>query len=183
MKLRQYSKSINNNRTAIMSSNLCVSFAPEPDNEDEEFILLKYHKMIDFVDSENARATREIAEANRFVRYRVEKEDENTRKVIKMILKAGFTAGVMNQHFVNGDFEDGCKYYDKYVETLSDCDEFLSENFAEGKYLDCINHLNGDRKNYEKLKNLNQEKFVVQKALNHLMTHPINQGIQDVFLD
>ena len=139
--------------------------------------------MIDFVDSENARASREIAEANRFVRYRVEKEDEKERKMIKMMLKAGFTAGVMNQHFVNGDFVGGCKYYDKYVETLSDCDEFLSENFTEGKYLDCINHLNDDRKNYEKLKKLNHKKVVVQKAIEHLMTHPINQGNQDIFFD
>jgi len=159
-----------------MMMKFCVSFAPEPDNEEEEYILLKYHKMIDFVDSENARATQEIAEANQIVRYRVEKEDENARKMIKMILKAGFTAGVMNQHFVKGDFEGGCKYYDKYVETLSDCDEFLSENFTEGQYLDCINLLNGDRKIYEKLKIKNHKKVLIQEAIQHLMTNPINQG-------
>ena len=160
-----------------MSSNFCVSFAPEPDNEDEEYILLKYHKMIDFVDSENARATREIAEANRFVKYGLEKEDEKKRKFIKMMLKAGFAAGVMNQHFVNEDFEEGCKYYEKYVEMLRDCDEFLNDNFTEGEYLDCINHLNGDRKNYEKLKEINHKKVVIQKAIEHLMTHyTLNQG-------
>lgn len=166
-----------------MSSNFCVSFAPEPDNEEDEFILLNHHKMIALIDSENARAAREIAQANQFVRNGVDLLDEKERKIIKMILKAGFTAGVMNQHFVNGDFTAGCKYYDKYVEVLSDCDEFLSENFTEGKYLDCINHLNGDRKNYEKLKRLNNKKVVIQRAIEHLMTHPINQGIQDIFLD
>ncbi len=166
-----------------MATNFCVSFAPEPDNDEEEFILLKHNQMIDFVDSENARATREIAEANRFVRYRVEAEDEKKQKIIKLMLKAGFTAGVMNQHFVNGDFKNGCDYYDKYVETLGDCDEYLSENFTEGEYLDCINNLNRDRKLYEKLKILNQKKVVIQKSIEHLMTHPINQGNQDVFLD
>ena len=133
----------------------------------EERINANYHKYIDFVDSENARARREIRQSNQFVRYGFEKEMKKEKKAIKMILKAGFTAGVMNEHFINEDFEEGCKYYDKYVETLGDIDEYLSENFPEGKYLDCINVLNDDRKNYEKLKKINYKKKLIKKYIKN----------------
>ena len=73
----------------------------------------------------------------------------------------------MNEHFINEDFEEGCKYYDKYVETLGDIDEYLSENFPEGKYLDCINVLNDDRKNYEKLKKINYKKKLIKKYIKN----------------
>ena len=133
----------------------------------EERISLNYHKYIDFVDSENARARREIRQSNQFVKFMIEKEDEKVQKAIKMFLKLGFTAGVMNEHFINENFEEGCKYYDKYVETLVDVDEYVSENFPEGKYLHCINTLNDDRKNYEKLKNINYKKNLIKKYIKN----------------
>ena len=83
-----------------------------------------------------ARAARELAQTNHFISsfaqanyFKIAQANQSglkERKFFMMMLKAGFTAGVMSQHFANGDFEDGCEYYDKFVEVLRDCDEFLS---------------------------------------------------------
>lgn len=164
-----------------MSAVISISFCREYDNDEDEYILLKYTNAIDFINSENERATREIQESNHFVSRNLHLFDEKRKHIFKLMTRGGITAGLLNQYLIQENFKKADDYYKKYVDVLRECDEYLEENFSEGEYLDVINNLNGDRKNYEKLMKLNKEKYAIKRALTHLMNHDISPNT-DIFI-
>ena len=152
-----------------------IRIQQQSDNDEEEYIIIEHTQMIDFCNMVNRKAKKDTIVANICVKgVYFNKGKDTTMK--KLLARAGFTAGVMVEHFELGQLKVGLEYYRKYIDCLSDCDEFLSENYKDGKYLEIINLLHTDKKKYEKLKNLNIQRYFTDKALRHLFEMELNGG-------
>ena len=152
-----------------------IRIEQQSDNDEEEYIIIEHTQMIDFCNMVNRKANKDTIEANLCVKgLSFNKGKDTTMK--KLLARAGFTAGVMVEHFGLGQLKVGMEYYSKYIDCLRDCDEFLSENYKDGKYLYIINHLHSDKKKYENLKDLNIQRYFTEKALKHLFEMELNGG-------
>ena len=145
----------------------------QPDNEEEEYILLEHTQMIYFCNDINRKAKKQTKEANLFVKG-LSFDEEDDKKMKNLLARTGFTAGVMVEHFGRGRLNAGLEYYSKYIDCLRDCDDFLSDNYKEGEYLEIIDLLHTDKKKYEELKDLNIQRYFTEKALRRLFDMELN---------